>query len=347
MKIELRFALVLLGTLAIVRTAIAEAPAFRTEDVLYRNGEVELAALLMLPSSKGRVPAAVIIQGSGASDRNNRWARAIAEELVHNGVAALLTDKRGSGASKGNWQTSGFGDLAADALAGVELLRARPEIDPDRVGLAGLSQGGWIAPLAAARSDRVAFVIDISGATVSFAEQSFVEMANTARQAGLSEAQVLEVLALNRAVARYLTTGDWEAYDRARKRALETPWRQIAAGFPGSPDLPIWTFFRQAAGYDPIPYWIQLTQPVLVVYGEDDERDNVPVRESVRRLEHAFKAAGKTNYRLLVVPGTGHSVMNSQGELMPAMREALAAWLREQVKSAGSQSLSAFWLARG
>lgn len=337
MKVLLRCVLILLGTLVSVRSVVAEAPAFRTEDIRYRSGEIELAALLLLPASEGRVPGAVIIQGSGASDRSNRWARTIAEELVRNGVAVLLTDKRGSGASQGNWQTTSFGDLAADALAGVELLRTRPEIDPDRVGVAGLSQGGWIAPLAAARSDRIAFVIDISGAAVSFAEQSFVEMANTARQAGLSEAQVLEVLALNRAVARYLTTGDWEAYDRARKRALETPWRQIAAGFPGSPDLPIWTFFRSVAAYDPIPYWIQLTQPVLVIYGEDDERDNVPVRESVRRLEHAFGAAGKTNYRLLVVPGTGHAIMNEQGELMPAAREALAAWLGAQVKGAAAR----------
>lgn len=313
--------------------AEAEAPAgFRSEDVRYRNGDIELAALLLLPSSEGKVPAAVILQGSGTSDRTNGWARAIAEELVHNGLAVLLTDKRGSGASKGNWQTADFADLATDALAGVELLRGRPEIDPDRVGLAGLSQGGWVAPLAAARTDRVAFVIDISGAAVSFAEQTFIEMANTARQAGLSEAQVREVLALNRAVARYLTTGDWEAYERARKQGLETPWRQIAAGFPGSQDLPVWTFLRGVVAYDPIPYWLQVSQPVLVVYGEDDERDNVPVRESVRRLEHAFAAGGKTNFKILVVPGTGHSVMNEKGELMPAVRSALSAWLEEHVE---------------
>lgn len=312
--------------------AQAGAPAYRTEDVRYPSGTLTLAALLMLPSAPERAPAAVIVQGSGTSDRSNAWARAIAEELVGAGVAVLLTDKRGSGASQGDWQTADFSDLAGDALAGVRFLRARPEVDPARIGLVGLSQGGWIVPLAAARSTDVAFVIDISGAAVSFAEQSFTEMANTARQAGLPEEQVREVLELNRAVAEYLLTGDWERYRQARERALTTPWRQIAAGFPGSPDLPLWTFFRGVAGYDPMPYWIQLTEPVFVAYGELDEQDNVPVKESVRRLEHAFGAAGKRNYRIAVIPGTGHALTDPQRQgLMPAFVEALTSWLQENV----------------
>jgi dipeptidyl aminopeptidase/acylaminoacyl peptidase len=316
--------------------AAGGAPSYRTEDVRYRNGSLTLAALLMLPASKAPVAGAVIIQGSGTSDRTNGWARVIAEELVGSGVAVLLTDKRGSGASEGDWRTADFDDLAGDALAGVGFLRGRPEIDRTRVGLVGLSQGGWIAPLAAARSNEVAFVIDISGASVSFAEQSFTEMANTARQAGLPEDQVREVLELNRAVAEYLATGDWERYRRARERALERPWKQIAAGFPDSPDLPIWTFFRGVAAYDPLPYWIQLIEPVLVLYGAEDERDNVPVAESVRRLEHAFRSAAKTNYEIVVIPGAGHSFLDAERRaLLPAFVTALTGWVKRNVTAPG------------
>ena len=244
----------------------AETLRFRSEDVSYRNENIVLAALLMIPHSEGPVAAGVIIQGSGRSDRTNQWARGISELLVSQGLAVLLTDKRGSGKSEGTWQSADFNDLASDAIAGVKYLRSRKEIDTRRIGLIGLSQGGWIAPLAAARVEEVAFVIDISGAAVSFAEQSFVEMANTARQAGLSEEQVVEVIELNRAVAEYLITGDWEKYAKQRDRALKSEWRKIAAGFPGSPDLPIWSFLRRVANYDPLPYWIQLKQPVLVIW---------------------------------------------------------------------------------
>lgn len=307
-------------------------PPYRTEEVRYANGDVPLAGLLMLPPARGPVPGAVIIQGSGRSDRTNQWARAIAEELVRGGVAVLLTDKRGSGASGGDWQTAGFDDLASDALAGVAVLRARPDVDPARVGLAGLSQGGWIAPLAAARSPHVAFVIDVSGATVSYAEQSFHEMGNTARQAGLSEAAVAEVLALNRAAGEYLVTGDWAAYERARQHALGTDARPVAAGFPASADLPIWTFLRKSFAYDPMPYWIVLRQPVLVLLGAEDERDNVPVATSVQRLESAFASAGKRNGRVVVVPGAGHAFIDhATHELMPAFTQALAEWVRMEV----------------
>ena len=307
------------------------SPPFRTEDVRYKNGALPLAALLMLPPSESPVAGAVILQGSGTSDRTNGWARGIAEVLVESGVAVLLTDKRGSGASGGDWRLAGFDDLAADALAGVKLLRNRPEIDPQRVGLVGLSQGGWVAPLAAARSDEVAFVIDISGAAVSFAEQSFLEMANTARQAGLPEEQVREVVELNRATAEYMTTGDWDRYRRAREKGLASPWREIAAGFPGAPDLPIWTFLRSVAAYDPLPYWLLLTEPVLVLYGAEDERDNVPVAESVRRLEYVFRSVEKTNYQIVVIPGAGHSFIDpARRELMPAFVEALTGWVERQ-----------------
>jgi uncharacterized protein len=313
-------------------TARAQDAAYRTEEVRYRNGDVPLAGLLMLPPAAGPVPAAVIIQGSGRSDRTNQWARGIAEELVRGGTAVLLTDKRGSGASGGDWQTSGFEDLAGDALAGVAVLRARADVDSARVGLVGLSQGGWIAPLAAARSPHVAFVVDISGAAVSYAEQSFHEMGNTARQAGLDEAGVREVLAVNRAAGAFLVTGDWASYQRAREHALGTPAQPVAAGFPASADAPIWTFLRQVYAYDPLPYWIVLRQPVLVLLGADDEQDNVPVAVSVQRLERGFASAGKTNARVTVIPGAGHSFIDHEKHaLMPAFTDALAAWMREHV----------------
>lgn len=334
----------LLGLALLFPSAVAvpgdRAPrSYRTEDVRYRNGDLILAALLMVPSDGTATgddalarPAAVILQGSGSSDRSNPWSRAIAEELVDAGVVVLLTDKRGSGASEGDWQAADFGDLASDALAGVGFLRSRSEVDPDRVGLVGLSQGGWVAPLAAARSGEVAFVVDVSGTSVSFSEQSHHEMANTARHAGLTPEQVREVLALNRAAGEYLLTGDWESYERARNQGLQSEWGAIAAGFPDAPDAAIWTFLRGVMDYSPMPYWTQIEAPVLVLYGEEDEADNVPVAESVRRLEHAFSTIGKENADIVVVPGTGHAFVDPERhELVPAFVEALTGWIRSTV----------------
>lgn len=322
----------IIGAAVVLSAALTlqqDTSLYRSESVTYPNGDITLAAELMLPLRPGPHPAAVIIQGSGPSDRRNQWARAIAEELVKNGVTTLLTDKRGSGASGGDWMTAGFEELADDALAGVRFLGKRAEVEARRIGLVGLSQGGWIAPVAAARGDSVAFVINISGANVSYAEQSFHEMANTARQAGLSEGEVQEVLALNRAAGRYLVGGSWDDYAAARGRGLQSSWGKIAEGFPAARDLPIWTFLRKVAAFDPVPYWMLSPQPKLVVLGEDDERDNVPVQESVRRLEQALSNAGEGNFQVVVIPKAGHALMNpGRTALAPEFVAALAAWLK-------------------
>lgn len=320
---------VILGCVAL---CVGSAATARSADVSYPSGEITLGAELMLPEKRAsRSPAVVIIQGSGTSDRSNAWARVIADTFVENGVAVLLTDKRGSGKSAGNWRTSGFHELADDALAGVRFLRSRQEIDPTRIGLAGLSQGGRVAPIAAAKSQEVAFVVSLVTDAVTFPEQSFVEMANTARQAGLDPEAVSQVLQLNSAAGRYLTGGPWQDYADLRGKMLQGPAASIAEGFPAESTAPIWGFLRKVFTFDPIPYWTSMGQPSLLIFGGEDERDNVPVAESVRRLQFAFAAAEKRNVELVVLPGIGHSLMSQPGTLAPSFKSALSTWLRGQV----------------
>jgi dipeptidyl aminopeptidase/acylaminoacyl peptidase len=308
--------------------AIAAEPA--SIDVTYPNGQITLAAELMLPPGDQALPAVVIVQGSGRSDRTNRWSRDIANELLAMGVAVLLTDKRGSGASEGNWQTASFEELATDVLAGSAYLQTLTEIDSTRIGIVGLSQGGQVVAIAAARSNSVAFVVNISGKAVGFSEGSFTEMANTARESGFDENAVSAVLALNREAALFAVGGPWASYETARRQALDTPIRGIAEGFPSTRDAPIWTFLQSVATFDPLSYWVLVEQPVLIVYGEADEQDNVPVAESVRRLTHAFGASDKRNYEILVVPGATHGIRDpATNRLAPLFTKRLGEWLVE------------------
>jgi pimeloyl-ACP methyl ester carboxylesterase len=327
MKRLLVTALLLVSTVTGISAAEPSTPP-REENVTY-SSDVRLAAALLLPPGRGPWPAAVIAQGSGSSDRTNLWARGMAELLRENGLAVLLTDKRGSGQSAGDWRTADFNDLAGDVLAGVRYLRGRKDIDATRVGVVGLSQGGWVVPIAAARDGALAFVVDVSGAGVSFGEQSFVEMANTAAKAGLGRGGVDEVLRLNALAMQFLVAGAWTPYQAAREHALQGPAKEIAAGFPSSPDAAAWTFLRKVATYDPLPYWMAVTQPAFIAYGEEDEQDNVPVRESVHRLEFIFAHTRKTNYRIVVAPKAGHTLWVEQGVFEPQFKAALGEWLHD------------------
>ena len=291
------------------------------------KSDVPLAASLLTPEGKGPFPALVIVQGSGASDRSNGWARDIAQMFVDAGYAALLTDKRGSGKSGGDWKSASFDELAGDALAGVAFLKSRPEIDPRRIGLVGLSQGGRVVPIAAAKSADVAFVIDLVGDAVSFAEQSAHEMDNVGRQQGLADSDRKALSALNMAAGRALITGDWSEYGAKRSAALKSSWAEIAKGFPAVGD-PIWEFYRKSFKFDPMPYWITLSQPALIVFGEADETDNVAVAESRRRLEFGFRAANKSNYAIHVAPNVGHTLGWKPGQgLDDQVERSIVDWL--------------------
>ena len=282
--------------------------SWQVEEVVFEAADgVPLAGLVYVPAGDGPFPGAVLIQGSGSSDRTNLWARTFAETLAHAGVATLLPDKRGSGASGGDWMDASFEVLARDALAGVERLRQHAAVENDRVGLVGLSQGGLVAPLAATLGE-VAWVVDVSGAAVTLAEQIRHEMANTARNAGLSPTGIAAVLEIQRRAERYVETGDWGPYAAARQAAAGEPWAEIAAGFPDTPDAPIWDWIRLNASYDPIPHWKAVDVPVLVVYGAEDEQDNLPVEASVQRLKQAFTESGSDDHAIRVFLDSGHAL---------------------------------------
>jgi fermentation-respiration switch protein FrsA (DUF1100 family) len=108
-----------------------------------------------------RTGAAVVLRHGAGSTRADALAQA--EVLVDAGYGVLVTDARGHGGSAGGGMDLGwYGDL--DTRAAVDLLVARPDVDPARIAVVGLSMGGEEAIGAAADDDRIRGVI-AEGAT--------------------------------------------------------------------------------------------------------------------------------------------------------------------------------------
>lgn len=144
--------------------------SYKVADVTFenKNDKVNLAGTLTIPRAAGKYPAVILISGSGAQNRNGEifghksfWV--IADALTKAGVAVLRYDERGVGKSTGDIATANSLDLARDVEAGIEYLRSRSDIDPNRIGLIGHSEGGYIAPMIAARNDQVAFIVMMAG----------------------------------------------------------------------------------------------------------------------------------------------------------------------------------------
>jgi len=153
----------------------APSPAStQTTTGLFSNGPVQLKYRLDVPAHTAPVGAVVFGHGSGPATKDSCRVFGFADGFLQRGFATLCFDKRGVGQSTGQHipivlpQTSFvvFDDLASDLAAGVEFLRSRPEIDRNRVGLAGVSEAGWTVPIAAAKAQPV-FMLLIVAPTIS------------------------------------------------------------------------------------------------------------------------------------------------------------------------------------
>lgn len=297
-------------------------------EVTFSSHGVDLAGVVLSPIGDAPRAGMVVIHGSGPSDRNQAWAAAFARGLAERGFSVLLPDKRGSGESGGDWRRASFEVLADDAIAAVEALTAFGGVDPGRVGVIGLSQGGHIAPLAASRSDAIAFVMSISASTVPITEQVVDEVEKLARRQGFTDEQIERVNALHRLAIHYgLTAEGWEAYEESLARALESDLagHGVVEPFPRDPGHWVWTWARIVGPYDPLPHWQALEVPAVIAYGARDTQ--LHVDESVDLLLGltSDQAAPRA---ILIFSDSGHGLRDPRTHrIRPDLLDFLGSWV--------------------
>jgi uncharacterized protein len=250
----------------------------------------------------------VIIHGSGPEDRD--YLAPWVDFFVQQGVAVLAYDKRGVRDSTGDWKQSSLDDLAGDVLAGIELLKRRGDLDPKRIGLFAVSQGGWIAPMAAARSRDIAFVILHAGSALPVAKNGLAYVEAELRGYGFPAEEIARALAYYQLNDEVTRTGEgWEqlqvAYREAQARGAEWLLEE-----PQPRDFWFRRFYRRIMDFDPAPAWRQVTCPVLAFFGELDH--SVPPHANVGPLEEALKGAGNRDYTLTVLPRANHLFLEAE-----------------------------------
>ena len=164
------------------------------------------------------------------------------------GFAVLSYDKRGVGKSTGNWGEASFEDLADDAVAAARFLQGRAGIAANQIGFWGLSQGGWIAPLAASRFPDAAFAIALSGGGLSPAEQELFDSEYELSKAGYAANEVNDALAFQKLKNEIIASRDkWDEYAKARATAKDKKWfrhQGIDVRGPEKPDDPFRTHIQ-------------------------------------------------------------------------------------------------------
>lgn len=313
------------------------ASIYKEKRVTFSNGATRLSGTLISPLKSGAYPAIVLVQGSGAADRNGSLPFALF--LVRHGIALLTYDKRGVGESTGDWQHSSFQDLADDAISAVHFLQKAPGIVPGKIGILGVSQGGWIGPLAASRSKDVAFVVSISGPGVTPADETLTYMQNEMAANGFPNQDITQAVALARSAFHFAKTGaGWEIYLTERSNAEKTEWFPFMS-LSDKKDDPQWAFKRLNFDYDPTLALTRMQCPVLAFFGG---RDLNVVAETNRVIwESTLKKGGNRDYSLQTIPDGNHVLMDAHtGSIIefpslktfdPAYSTTLIHWLAHRL----------------
>jgi fermentation-respiration switch protein FrsA (DUF1100 family) len=334
------------------------------EEVTFTNtkGGHTLAGTLTMPKSlmrgKTKYPAVILISGSGAQDRNEELLghkpfMVLADYLTRQGIAVLRYDDRGTAESKGTFEGATSLDFSYDAEAAMEYLLTRSDIHPDKIGFAGHSEGGFIAPMIAARNQKVGFIALLAGVGQPGDELLIEQGYLIGKAQGLPEDELREnkvaqstifnlikehygnTPLVKEKVSAYLTkvlSENPEAIPEGT--SAEDMMKQQMGTITGE-------WFQYLIVTDPAPSLEKVRCPVLAINGTLDLQ--VPPKANLSGIEAAVKKGGNNDVTIIEIPNLNHLFQTSETgspseyatleeTFSPIALKAIGDWIVEKTK---------------
>jgi dienelactone hydrolase len=267
-----------------------DAAAFRVEPVSVGAEPFVLQGKLTLPRGKGAFPAAVLVHGSGPNDMdetvgNNRPFKDLAEGLASHGIAVLRYDKRTfQYRDRVSRDLSIDDEVVVDAVAAIRLLKARAEIDRERVFVLGHSLGALLAPEIAVRSGPVAGAVLLAPP----GRPPWHAIVEQMKYAGAPPERIAEIQ---------------RSFDKMQ-----------AGGFREGSVLSVpASYWQDWASRDGIGFAKKLHKPVLILRGE---RDYQITEEDIAAWKKGL--AGVERVDFATIPGDNHLFISGSGKPGPA-----------------------------
>ncbi len=296
---------------------------YKEEEVVVENkaAAVKLGGTFTIPAGARPFPAVLLVTGSGQQDRDeaimgHRPFLVVADYLARKGIAVLRCDDRGIGKSTGNFANSTDSDFVGDALAAVDFLKMRPEVNRHRIGLVGHSEGGIIAPRAAVKSKDIGFIVLLAGPGLPMEDLLVRQGEDISRVMGVGPDDIRKHADLQRELFRLVR----EEKDPAvlQEKAQKVAHEQLAGLSEeqrkalGVSDAMLEKqlkglqspWFKELLTYDPRPTLKKVTCPVLALNGEKDLQ--VAAKENLPAIRESLLAGGDQHVRCEELPGLNH-----------------------------------------
>jgi pimeloyl-ACP methyl ester carboxylesterase len=338
--------LLMMVVLLLFTSCTGQGQKIRNEEIVFYSGAFKIVGDLRLPEGESPHPVVVFVHGDGPNDRTSGGTYPpIMERMERAGYATFAWDKPGTGESTGQIDRSRLGEQRAQILLdAVKVLKARSDIDTEKIGLWGISQAGYVMPRALSMSKDIAFMIAVSCPGAAGVDQGAYLVSAQAVCAGVSEEDAEQMRKLLAAIERVERYDDYVQY------------KELLDAMPGIGGAVIFSYrigvvpeeewhapnLQGEYFWNPIEVIEQTTIPVLAFFGERDTQ--VDPIQSAQAYREALERAGNPNFRVELIPGTDHNIILSEtgclGErekrqrnewtnYAPEYLDTLEEWLRE------------------
>jgi pimeloyl-ACP methyl ester carboxylesterase len=274
------------------------------QEISFSTGDFQIVGDLRMPVEGGPYPVLLMIHGSGGATRNGSVPfTPMIEIFLRHGFAVSSWDKPGSGESEGEFESEyTITDRARILVDALDALADHPSVDLTNVGLWGISQAGWVMPKALDMTDRISFMISVSGGGEDGIDQGAYQASRVIECNGGSPEDVATVeqywSIMNKAT-------DYQEYSDAVEILLAIPgvFEEFGLVLMEEGNWSPWP--RQIdAFFDPTDVLRETTIPVLAFFGELDK--NIDPVQGSQAYESALAAAGNQDYLVVVIEGAGH-----------------------------------------
>jgi alpha-beta hydrolase superfamily lysophospholipase len=305
-------------------------PVTREETFVFEHDGNDLVGDLRLPAGEGPHPSVIFIHGDGAMPADSYgYYKPLMDAFTQAGFATLSWDKPGVARSKGDWLAQSMQDRADEAVAAAQALKERTDIDGNAVGLWGISQAGWVMPLAVSQSSEFTFMISVSPA-INWRRQGRYLTRNRMLDDGYDELNIKAALAFGERENVLLATGaSYEIYLELLNEAPPCCREAI--------EEPRWRFASLNIDADAVVGLRETRVPVLAIFGDRDL--NVDTRESVIAYERELPRSKHRDVTIKVFENADHSLYPSKKDRMSGAGSA-AAWRLLKVEFLGADAFA-------
>jgi pimeloyl-ACP methyl ester carboxylesterase len=297
---------------------------YYSEEIKFYNADanVSLAGTLTLPSPEGTYPTVILISGSGPQTRDGEFAGhkhflVLADYLTRNGIGVLRYDDRGFGQSTGSFRVGTSLDFSYDVESAIAYLKTRKEIQKDKIGLIGHSDGAMIAPMVAVRSKDVNFIVLLAGPGVPGAKLLLDRQEIMEEKLGRSKIDIQKSRTHSEQMIQIIVKADnseiakTELTEFSKANYNDIPDYAIPAGMSKDQfiakhiEMLSSPWFKYFFTYDPAATLQKVKCAALALNGDKDVQ--VPSKENLEGIKNALNSGGNRNATVRELPGLNHA----------------------------------------